>query len=67
MKKYSLLISFLTLIFLTISCADAYHFSIEKPKKVILNESITVKLIEKNDKPIDKVKFYLNGKEISSN
>lgn len=66
MKKYSLLISFLTLIFLSISCSDAYHFSIEKPVKAILNESFTVKLIEENDKPIDQVKFYLNGKEISS-
>jgi glutamine cyclotransferase len=67
MKKYSLLISFLTLIFLTISCSDAYQFSLEKPKKAILNESVTVKLIEENDKPIDKIQFYVNGKEIASN
>ena len=67
MKKYSLLISFLTLIFLTFSCADAYKFSLEKPNKAILNESVTVKLIEENDRPIDKIQFYVNGKEIASN
>lgn len=67
MKKYSLLISFLTLIFLTFSCADAYKFSLKKPKKAILNESVTVKLIEENDRPVDKIQFYVNGKEIASN
>jgi glutaminyl-peptide cyclotransferase len=67
MKKYFLLISFLTLILLTLSCSNTYKFSLEKPKKAILNESITVKLTEKNDKPIDKIQFYVNGKEISSN
>jgi glutamine cyclotransferase len=67
MKKHSLLISFLTLIFLTFSCADAYKFSLKKPKKAILNESVTVKLIEENDRPVDKIQFYVNGKEIASN
>ncbi|MFT6959292.1 MAG: glutamine cyclotransferase [Polaribacter sp.] len=67
MKKYFFLISFLTLIFLTLSCSNTYKFSLEKPKKAILNESITVKLTEKNDKPIDKIQFYVNGKEIASN
>ena len=67
MKKYSLLISFLTLIFLTFSCADAYKFSLKKPKKAILNESVTVKLIEENNRPVDKIQFYVNGKEIASN
>ena len=66
MKKHSIFISFLALLFLTVSCADAYKFSLEKPKKATLNESITVKLTEKNNKEVDKIKFYLNGKEISS-
>ena len=66
MKNYSILTSFLALLFVTISCSDKYKFSIEKPKKVILNESITVKLIEKNAKSVDEIKFYVNGKEIVS-
>jgi glutaminyl-peptide cyclotransferase len=67
MKKFSLIISLLALIFLTVSCSDDYQFSLEKPKKAILNESVTVKLTEKNSKPIDKIQFYVNGKEIASN
>jgi glutaminyl-peptide cyclotransferase len=67
MKKYFFLISFLTLIILTLSCSNTYEFSLEKPKKAILNEFVTVKLSEKNDKPIDKIQFYVNGKEIASN
>ncbi|AUC86511.1 glutamine cyclotransferase [Polaribacter sp. ALD11] len=66
MKNYSILISFLAILFLTASCSNAYKFSLEKPKKAILNESVTVKLIEKNDKPIEKIQFYVNGKEIPS-
>jgi glutamine cyclotransferase len=67
MKKFFLTASLLTLTFLTNSCSDAYQFSLEKTNKVILNESVTVKLTEENDKPIDKIQFYINGKEIASN
>ncbi|TXD46575.1 glutaminyl-peptide cyclotransferase [Polaribacter sp. IC073] len=66
MKNYSILISFLTLLFLTSSCANDYKFSLEKPNKVVVNESVTIKLTEKNDKPVDKVQFYINGKEVAS-
>ena len=66
MKNYSILISLLVILLLTVSCSDAYRFSLEKPKKAILNESVTVKLTEKNDKAVDKIQFYVNGKEIAS-
>jgi glutaminyl-peptide cyclotransferase len=67
MKNFATLTSFLVLLFLTISCANDYQFSIEKPNKVVINESVTIKLIEKNDKPVTKIQFYVNGKEIASN
>ena len=66
MNKSSIITSLLTLIFLTNSCSDAYQFSLEKTNKAVLNESVTVKLTEENDKPIDKIQFYVNGKEIAS-
>ena len=67
MKNSAILISILALLFLTLSCANDYKFSLEKPNKVVINESITIKLIEKNNKAVDKIQFYVNGKEIASN
>jgi glutaminyl-peptide cyclotransferase len=66
MKKYSILPFLLLLFFLCFSCSNNYQFSLNKPIKVSLNDTVRVQLIEKNNKPIDEVKFYLNGKEINS-
>jgi glutaminyl-peptide cyclotransferase len=66
MKKYSILSLLALLLLLVVSCSNNYHFSLNKPKKVSLNDTVRIQLIEKNDKPVDKVKFYLNGKEIRS-
>ncbi|MFT5959672.1 MAG: hypothetical protein ACI8VJ_001432, partial [Polaribacter sp.] len=62
MKNAAILTSFLCLLLLTFSCANDYKFSLEKPKKIVINDSITIKLIEKNDKVVDKIQFYINGK-----
>jgi len=67
MKKLSILFYFLAILLTTISCADAYKFSIEKPEKATLNQTITLKMVEKEGKEIEKVQFYVNGKEVSSN
>jgi glutaminyl-peptide cyclotransferase len=67
MKNFAVLISFLVLLSLTLSCANEHQFSIKKPTKVVINELVTIKLVEKNNKPVTKIKFYVNGKEIASN
>ncbi|WP_299672887.1 glutaminyl-peptide cyclotransferase [uncultured Polaribacter sp.] len=66
MKNFSILTPFLAILFLTVSCDDAYKFSIEKPKKTVLNETITVKMTEAKGKPFDKTQFYVNGKEVAT-
>jgi glutaminyl-peptide cyclotransferase len=66
MKKYAILPFLLTLLFLLISCSNDYTFSLKKPNKVFLNDTVKIQLTEKSNKPIDKIKFYLNGKEIMS-
>ncbi|WP_439128494.1 glutaminyl-peptide cyclotransferase [Polaribacter sp.] len=67
MKKLSILTCFLAILLTTISCEDAYKFSIEKPEKATLNQTITLKMVEKEGKEVDKIQFYINGKEIPSN
>ena len=66
MKNFSILITFLSLLLLTVSCSNNYKFSLEKPNKVVLNESVTIKLVEKNNQAVEKIQFYVNGKELTS-
>ena len=63
MKKIAVLISFLATLLFT-SCNDDYKFTLEVAKKTTLNSSVTITLKEKNNKPIDKIQFFINGKEI---
>ncbi|WP_088323484.1 glutaminyl-peptide cyclotransferase [Polaribacter tangerinus] len=67
MKIKALIIVLFTSLSAIISCNDPYIFSLEIPKKVVLNDVITVKLFEKNKKKFEKIIFYVNGKEIASN
>jgi glutamine cyclotransferase len=65
MKKLAVLITFLTLLFVT-SCNDDYKFILDVVKKTTLNSSLSITLKEKNDKPVDKVQFFVDGLEITS-
>jgi len=66
MKKIAFFTSILTLLLLT-SCSDIYKFTLDVPKKTTLNEKITITLKEENDKVVDNVQFFVNGKEIATN
>ena len=67
MKNPSLLAPYLVCFLLLTSCSDAYKFSLAHKKEVPLNYKMNVTLKEKNRKSIEKVQFFVNGKEISSN
>jgi glutaminyl-peptide cyclotransferase len=66
MKNSSLVVALLTYFLLATSCSDVYKFSLQHKKQVKLNESVKITLKEKDNKPINKVQFFLNGKEIVS-
>ena len=67
MKNRFIFIAFVSVLFLVSSCSDVYKFSLQHKKQVTLNDAITITLKEKEDKPINKVQFFVNGKEVSSN
>jgi glutaminyl-peptide cyclotransferase len=67
MKNYAILLSKLSLLLLLFACSSDYQFSLEKPVNITLNETINIRLTEKNNKLIENIKFYINGKEIISN
>lgn len=66
MKTNTILLLFFSFFFVLTSCNDEYKFTLETPKKTVLNASATVKLIEKNEKPVERIQFYVNGKEVES-
>ncbi|WP_158840869.1 glutaminyl-peptide cyclotransferase [Polaribacter sp. L3A8] len=66
MKNSTLFVAFLACFLLITSCSDVYKFSLNHKKQVALNSNIDVTLKEQEDKPINSVQFFVNGKEISS-
>ena len=67
MKNHSLIILSFTFLFLITSCNEDYKFTLDVTKKTTLNKDIKITLVEKNDKPVENVQFFVNGKEVSAN
>ena len=65
MKKITVIISFLAVLLIT-ACNEDYKFTIDITKKTTLNSIVTITLKEKNNKPLENVKFFINGKEFDS-
>ncbi|MDD7914702.1 glutaminyl-peptide cyclotransferase [Polaribacter ponticola] len=63
MKKIAFLIPFLATLLFT-SCNEEYKFTLEVAKKTTLNSKVKVTLKEKNNNKVDKIQFFVNGKEI---
>ncbi len=62
--KYAITI-FIAVIFLT-SCDDKYKLELTSPKSIKTNQNLNVGVAEKNNNPIDSVRYYLDGKRLSS-
>lgn len=53
--------------FVLTSCNDPYKFTLKVDKKLKINQKTTATLIEKNNKPVDSIQFFVNGKRVASN
>lgn len=51
---------------LLIACENEYKLDLQSPKKIQINQKLTVKLVEKNNKIIDSVQFYLNQEKLTN-
>lgn len=58
--------SILMLQFLLMSCENDYKLDFKTPKKIQINQELTVKIAEKNNKTIDSVQFFINQEKIST-
>lgn len=65
LQKY--ILSFLAGIVILTSCNDPYKFKLTTSKKVVIGKEATATLTEKNNKPIDSIQFFVNGKRVKSN
>ncbi len=65
MKKIALITATLMLLILT-SCDDKYKLTLKVTKKTTLNGEVTFSLKEVNDKPLDNIQFFVDGKEINT-
>ena len=48
------------------SCNDVYKFKLNTTKKLVINQEATAALTEVNNKPIDSIQFFVNGKRVAS-
>jgi len=62
-SKISLLL--LTIILLS-SCETSYRFTIDSPKKAVLEDQITISIKEENNNAYEKALFFVNGKEVAA-
>ena len=59
--------SVLFIILIFSSCESDYKLHFKTPKKIQINQELTLKVDEKNNKPIDSVKYYINQERILAN
>ena len=64
LRSFSI-ISILTL-FLT-ACGNQYKLKLTSPKTINVNQKLGFTVTEKNNKPIDSIRYYLDGKYLGTN
>ena len=62
----SLLICTILILFL-VGCGSPYKLKLTSPKTIAINQKLTVSVNEKDNRPIDSVRYYLDGKHIAGN
>ncbi len=62
--KYSFVLSLMTTFLL--SCGNTYKLKLTSPKTVKTNQKFTISVSEQNSMEIDSVRYYLDGKRLSS-
>ncbi|MDP3352410.1 MAG: glutaminyl-peptide cyclotransferase [Flavobacteriaceae bacterium] len=58
--------SVLFIILIFTSCESDYKLNFKTPKKIQINQELTLKVDDKNNKPIDSVQFFIDNNKILS-
>ncbi len=66
MNKIFLFVALFSLSLL-ISCGNKYKLELHSPKTIKVNKYLSISVKEINNKPIDSIQYFLNGKQLLSN
>ncbi|MBJ2175434.1 glutaminyl-peptide cyclotransferase [Aureibaculum sp. A20] len=67
MKKHKIILSLVLIASFLGSCGNTYKLKLSSPKSMKINENLTLSVTEENNKPIDSVRYYLDGKRLPGN
>ncbi|WP_117885050.1 glutaminyl-peptide cyclotransferase [Aureibaculum luteum] len=67
MKKHKIILSLVLIASFFGSCGNTYKLKLSSPKSMKINEKLTLSVTEENSKPIDSVRYYLDGKRLPGN
>lgn len=67
MRSLKYVTSFLISLFFLMSCGDEYKLNLNSPKTIKTNQILNFEVTEKNNNPIDSVRYYLDGQRLPSN
>lgn len=62
MSAFKSIIPVITFLFLLNSCDADYKLELKLPKKIQVNEELNLSVVEKNNKPVDSVQFFIDNK-----
>ena len=66
MQSLKYVIILIIAVFFLMSCGDKYKLDLTSPKSIKTNQNLNVGVTEKNNNPIDSVRYYLDGKRLPS-
>jgi len=66
MKLKSLIVLLTVGIVLT-SCQEKYKLKLITPKRININTELVIKVVEKNNNPIDSVQYFIDGDKLKGN
>lgn len=67
MKNLKIFFSVVIITLFFSSCANVYRLKLSSPKEIKSSQKFTVTVTEKDKKPIDSIRYYLDGSKLSSN
>lgn len=65
MNAFKTLLPFFILSLIITGCESTYKLNIISPKKIQINQKLTIKVEETNNKPVDSVQFFIDQQIIS--
>ena len=66
MRLQKNLIAFSTVVLLLSACTEPYKFALKTSKNLFFKDEASATLTELNNKPIDSIYFFVNGKKVTS-